>query len=393
MAWTLELPLTNVPLERLPVAAAVLDGNSVIVAANREFVRLAGERDVLCPGLRLADIVAGPDRPAVEDAMKDLNLIDELAPHVCRITALRASPPFLWLAIDLTRLGPEPTASYLVCLQTISRRRRLDHPPNRRRQVSRARSGNAASDAAESGTRVPAPWPPLLMTLSHELRAPLTAIRGWAQMAEQGMLSPETMSRALTVIARNAASLGELVEKLFDLSRCAAGSLVLKRDVLDLNPLVEHVVASSLPAATNRNVALTVRRASDTLHVSGDSLRLEQVARNLVQNAIKFTPPGGHVHVHTRCVGSFAEFVVTDDGLGIPADLLPVIFDRLQHHKVAVLPSESGLGLGLALVQQVVHLHDGEVHALSGGHGQGSTFIVRLPVADRLAAARLGQEA
>jgi signal transduction histidine kinase len=174
---------------------------------------------------------------------------------------------------------------------------------------------------------------------------------------------------------------------LFDLSRRAAGSLALKRDMLDLNPLAQFVVESTLPAARDRNVLLTVRRTHTTLLVNGDPLRLEQVVRNLVVNAIKFTPTGGRVHVHTRCDGLFAELAVTDTGPGIPPDVLPDIFEPFRHADASVPLSDRGLGLGLALVRELVRLHHGEVRALSEGIGQGSTFIVRLPLADAAVAA------
>jgi signal transduction histidine kinase len=299
---------------------------------------------------------------------------------------LRARPPSLWLAIDIARLGPESVVPFVACLHAISGRRRLDSPPNRRPRGRGEQSPDTAA-VASAVMRDTVPWPPLLMTLSHEFRGPLTAIRGWARMAEKHMLPPETMSRALAVIGRNAASLSDMIENLFDLSRRAAGSLALRREVLDLNPLAHLVVESTLPAARHRNVILTARLGRAILPVNGDPLRLEQVVRNVVENAIKFTPAGGHVHVQTGCDGLFAELVVADNGLGISPDLLPVIFEPFRHDDATLRPSERGLGLGLALVRELVHLHDGEVRALSEGQGQGSTFIIRLPLVNSVAAA------
>jgi two-component sensor histidine kinase len=381
-------PCVNIPIEGLPIAAAALDSNGVLVVANRSFDRLCGRPHSTCSGHRLADFVDGPDRPVVEEALNGLALLEGRAPQRCRIRASRAKRPSFWLAIDITRLEPESMAPYLVCLQAIPRRRRLDIPPMRGLPASGPRSTPAGpASGASSALRDIKPWPPQLVTLSHEFRGPLTAIRGWAEMAAQGALPPEAMSRALTVIGRNAASLSDMIETLFDLSRRAAGSLALKREMLDLNPLAQFVVESTLPAARDRNVLLTVRRTHSTLLVNGDALRLEQVVRNLVLNAIKFTPTGGRVHVHTRCDGLFAELAVTDTGPGIPPDVLPVIFEPFRHEDGSVPPSDRGLGLGLALVRELVRLHDGEVRALSEGTGQGSTFIVRLPVVDAAVAA------
>ena len=191
----------------------------------------------------------------------------------------------------------------------------------------------------------------------------------------------------MAVIGRNASSLSHMIEDLFDLSRRTTGSLALKRERIDLNPLAQLVVESTLPAARDRDVMLSVRRAPRTLPVNGDALRLEQVLRNLVDNAIKFTPAGGQVRVTTRCDGSFAELVVADNGPGISPDLLPGIFEPFRHDDDAVAPSARGLGLGLAIVRELVQLHEGDVRALSGGTGHGSTFVVRLPLANSAVAA------
>jgi PAS domain S-box-containing protein len=370
-----------VPLQHLPFAAAVLDCSGTIVAANYRFARMSGLTESAASGRRLADIVAERDRAAVEEALWNLSLLERREAHArCSLRALRAKPPAIWIAIDMTRLGAESPVPYLACLRAIPRRR-SDGPPERRvpaRALPSPRSGSEAVAPPDSGNTEP--WPALLTTLSHEFRGPLTAIRGWVQMAESGGLSPETTARALTVIARNAESLSDLIDNLFDLSRRTAGSLVLRRRVFDLNPLVQLVVESTLPAARRRNVTLTVRRTLVTLPVNGDPHRLEQVVRNLLENAIKFTPSGGNVRVHTES-DVCAEIVVADTGLGIAPDLLPVIFEPFRHDDETVALPERGVGLGLALVRELVQLHEGDVRALSGGPGQGSTFIVRLPLA------------
>ena len=385
MAFTLHSTLLNIPLQGLPVAAAALDHNSVIVAANDHFMRLCKEGDSATTGQRLADIVAEPDRPAVEEAIYGL---EGRASQRCTVRALRAKPPALWLTIDVTRLGPDSIVPYVACLHAIPGRRRLDNLPRRRRQGRHQTSyaSGRVSVASSVGPGVDR-WPPFLTTLSHELRGPLTAILGWVQMAESGKLDPDRLSRALRVIGRNAASASDLIENLFDLSRRAAGSLVLERHVIDLNPLAHRVVESALPAAGHRNVILTVRRSDATLPVDGDPLRLEQIVRNLVDNAIKFTPTGGQVHVHTGSDGLFAELVVTDNGFGIPPDQLRTIFEPFRRDGASAPAADRGLGLGLALVRELVQLHHGEVRALSEGRGHGSTFIIKLPLAKTAAAA------
>jgi nitrogen-specific signal transduction histidine kinase len=384
---TLDSLLVSIPIHRLPVAAAALDHQSVIRAANHKFARVCGEECATIAGRRLAEVVAEPDRPAVEEALNGLTVLTDRVPHVmCRVRGLRVKSPSLWLSIDVSRLGPESAFPYLACVHAIPRRRRLDGLPDRRVQARRASRGDDLAPAS-SAARCPEPWPPLLAELSHELRGPLNAIQGWAQLAQGGRLSSVQISRAFTVIGRNAASLSRMVENLFDLSRRAVGALVLKREVLDLNSLARLVVDSAQPAAGRHTVSLHASGEQAHLLVHGDPLRLEQVVRNLVDNAIKFTPAGGRVHVHTASTGAFAELRVIDDGLGISPDQLPLVFDPFRHDDKALRPCERGLGLGLALVRELVRLHDGDVQAFSEGKGQGSTFIVRLPSVDAAAAA------
>ena len=379
--------LVSVPLQGLPIAAATLDRDSVILAANHQFLRLSGQDSGLA-GQRLVDIVSDPDKPVVQDALSGLAALASRIPQRCSVTVLRAKAPSLWLAIDVSSLGPQSAVPYLACLQAMPRRRRRDGLPERRLQPGCRRAQDLGWEfGAAAARRQNERWPPLLMTLSHEFRGPLTAIRGWTQMAETGLLPPEKLSRAFSVISRNAASLSDLIEKLFDLSRRSAGSLGLKRRLVDLTPLTELVVDSCLPGARNRSVILTVSRSRSALLVHGDPLRLEQIVRNLIENAIKFTPMGGHVHVHTGRSGPYAELVVSDNGRGISPDLLTEIFEPFRQDDATLGPSERGLGLGLALVKQLVQLHEGEVRALSNGKGHGSTFIVRLPLARTAAAA------
>ena len=329
-----------------------------------------------------------PDKPLVEEALGGLAAVANHVPQRCSITALRAKAPALWLAIDVSDLGPQSAVPYLACLQAMPRRRRRDGLPERRLQPGCRRAQDLGWEfGAAAARRHNDKWPALLITLAHEFRGPLTAIRGWTQMAESGLLPAEKLSRALSVIGRNASGLSDLIEKLFDLSRRAAGSLVLKRRVVDLNPLAELVVDSNLPAARNHSVILTASRACAPLHVNGDPLRLEQIVRNLIENAIKFTPMGGHVHVQTERSGLYAELVVSDNGRGISPDMLTEIFEPFRHDDAAVTTTDRGLGLGLALVKELVQLHEGDVRALSSGKGHGSTFIVRLPLARSAVAA------
>jgi signal transduction histidine kinase len=363
----------------LPIAAAALDRDSRIVAANNRFKRLCRLPDWPPVQLRLADAVAEQDRPAVEEALNGLAAIGdrERLASSCRVRILRASPPALWLELELARLEPGSVVPYVACLRALPRRRRIDGPSTR----CPPPAGSGEVFTSSSVTQGPEQLPAFLLTLSHELRSPLDAIRGWAHLAECGVLPPAKMSRALGVIERNAASLSELIQRLFDVSRWKAGSLEIQRQRLDLSALVQVVLDSCRPAATRRHIVLSARHPPREIPVDGDPVWLEQVVRNLLDNAIKFSSTRGRVHVQTASDGGYAEIVVSDNGQGIVPELLPVVFEAFWHDDAIVRPQERGLGLGLALVRELVRLHEGDVRALSEGRGKGATFIVRLPLA------------
>ena len=383
MTLTLESPVVSIPLCRLPIAAAAVNLDGVIVASNHRFERLCTEVDATHPPQHLAELVAEEYQDAVHEAFETLRAFGKQPTAACSIKALRRRPPCLWLAFELVGLGPDGPAPYLVYAHALAHRRRDDILPLPRHAPS---VHKPHTSAPKSGLDRKS-WPRVLVMLSHECRGPLTAICGWADMAARAGLPPAKMSRALTLIVRNATTLSQMMENLFDLSRRATGSLALQRTAIDLNALARLVVESAQPAAHGHGVVLTARAPKVPLLVYGDSLRLEQVVRNLVENAIKFTPRGGHVQVHTIEDEPFARIVVTDDGCGISRELLPLIFEPFKHEDKTVQLSDRGIGLGLALVRELVKLHGGDVRALSKGEGEGSTFIVRLPTMKAAAAA------
>jgi len=220
-----------------------------------------------------------------------------------------------------------------------------------------------------------------LATLSHELRTPLTSIIGWSEMLGNPKLDPVTSLRAIEVIRRNARIQRQMVDDLLDVSRIITGKLRLTVQPVDLATIAIAAVDGLRPAAEAKEIRVQLQLDAPAGHVSGDPDRLQQVAWNLISNAIKFTPRGGRVIVSLAHIASHVEVTVSDTGKGIAPEFLPHVFDRFRQADATTTRAYGGLGLGLAIVRQLVELHGGTVRVDSEGEGQGSTFTVSLPLA------------
>jgi PAS domain S-box-containing protein len=216
--------------------------------------------------------------------------------------------------------------------------------------------------------------------VSHELRSPLHVLGGWLAVLRQEA-DPERRRRALETAERSAALLGRLIGDLLDASRIASGKLEIEREVFDLQELVRAVVAAFQPLAASRELTLELELPAHTPFVSGDPERIEQVVRNLLDNALKFTEPGGRVRVQLARAGGRATIAVSDTGRGIAPELLPRVFERLTQGEGGPRGADRGLGLGLSIVRHLVELHGGAIEARSAGRGRGACFVVTLPEA------------
>jgi len=219
-----------------------------------------------------------------------------------------------------------------------------------------------------------------LATLSHELRTPLTSILGWSHLLDNGKLDEEAAKRAVETIVRNAEAQKLLIDELLDISRIIIGKLRLDVGPVQLAPMLESIVDGMRPAADARNIQLRTALDQSVDPIFGDPDRLQQVFWNLLSNAIKFTSQGGKVLVRLERADSNLEITISDTGQGIARELLPYVFDRFRQSDSSSSRTHGGLGLGLAIVRQLVELHGGTVSAESPGEGEGSTFKVRLPV-------------
>lgn len=220
-----------------------------------------------------------------------------------------------------------------------------------------------------------------LAMLSHELRTPMTATLGWASMlANPSGLSEETRQLAVQTIEQSTRAQAKLIEDILDVSRISTGKLQLKVEPVDLRALAANACETVRPGAEAKRIDLCVTLADVAGHVMGDPARLQQVLWNLLQNAIKFTPPGGHVSVSVSSTDREVILAVTDDGEGIEPEFLPFVFDRFSQADSGAKRQFGGLGLGLAIVKTLVERHGGTIRATSAGTGRGSTFTVALPL-------------
>ncbi|WP_226587873.1 ATP-binding response regulator [Microseira wollei] len=263
-----------------------------------------------------------------------------------------------------------------------------------------------------------------LAVLSHELRTPINAILGWAQLLRTRQLNEATRAKALETIERNARMQTQMIEDLLDVSRIIRGNLQLKIASVNLKSVIDSAIDAVRPAAAAKAIELESCLESSVGAIAGDSDRIQQIVWNLLSNAIKFTPEGGRVEVkleklqrerelqisdvrlqisdespnsnlqseisnpksnkseitNPKSAISYAQIQVSDNGIGINPDFLPYVFDRFRQADSSYTRNHGGLGLGLAIVRHLVELHGGTVSVHSAGEGQGATFIVKLPI-------------
>jgi PAS domain S-box-containing protein len=219
-----------------------------------------------------------------------------------------------------------------------------------------------------------------LATLSHELRSPLNAILGWANLLRTNKLDEATQANGLEVIERNARSQAQLIEDLLDVSRILTGKLRLEFHPLELSRTLEEALLNATPTAEAKSIHLHSNIDTTTGFISGDGQRLAQVFWNLLSNAIKFTPRDGHIWVNMALVDSQVQIQITDTGRGISPQFLPFVFERFRQADASSTRSTGGLGIGLGLVKYLVEGHGGSVDAFSAGEGQGSTFTLTFPL-------------
>lgn len=365
----------------LPEALFLLTGDGTVLAANRGAVEHLGVRAFELAGRRLAALV---DTPAGEPLAAYLRACSRTRQPVpgalvwrtpdgrrlrspCEGAVLRARAPGSE-ALLLLRLIPQEalTSRFLALNQRLDELARLYHE---------VREADRRKDQ-------------FLAMLAHELCAPLAPLLTSAQVLRQSSGDPRSCEQAADIVQRQVRHLSRLVDDLLQISRLQRNKVELRTERLDLSRLVRLATEDRRSALEQAGLALTLAAPETPVWVRGDPTRLAQVVNNLLDNAQKFTDPGGGVAVRltTDAGARQAALAIADTGMGIAPDELPHIFEAFAQADRSLDRSRGGLGLGLALVKGLVALHGGEVAAHSAGPGRGADFVVRLPLEDEPAA-------
>lgn len=226
-----------------------------------------------------------------------------------------------------------------------------------------------------------------LAMLAHELRNPLAPIGMAAKFLRLGQATPERVKQTCEIIDRQIAHMASLLDDLLDVSRVTRGHVTLAQELQDMRTIVRDAVEQARPLVEARRHHLSLAMPAQPAQVVGDGTRLVQIITNLLNNATKYTPPGGVIALELTQNDSMVQVVVRDDGIGIDAALLPHVFDLFVQGERSSDRAQGGLGVGLALVKSLVERHGGSISAASAGQGAGSEFTVRLPRAHGVAPA------
>jgi two-component system, chemotaxis family, CheB/CheR fusion protein len=366
-----EREFTKAILNTVIEPLVVLDAHLRVQTGNRAFYSIFGvSRDT--QGVPLYDLGDNDWKTSgLWESLKAL-LSDNTDFQAIEIERDFASMGRRTVLVEAHRLSREWDPLILVVLRDITEGKQAEAQLTE--LMNREREARAA---AEVSNRVKDEF---LALVSHELRTPLSAIVGWTQLLKSGKLDQQQSDRAIQTIDRNAKAQATIINELLDMSRIISGKLKLDRQPIDLAGVINAAIDVVRPAADAKGIEIVSVEEPEAGLVLGDSVRLQQVAWNLLSNAINFTPKRGRVEVELKRTGTDVVIVVRDTGTGIRPDFLPYIFERFQQADTSEKRTHGGLGLGLSIVRNLVQMHGGSVRAESDGEGRGTTFIVTLPI-------------
>jgi PAS domain S-box-containing protein len=322
--------------------------------------------------MRITRAVHPEDLQRVETSIR--RVLETGGVYECEYRAVRPDGAIVWIT-ERGRAQPADDGS-IGRMVGVSR----DVSVDRRAVQERERlllSERRARDEAERQSRLKDEF---LATLSHELRTPMNAILGWLSMLgeEHAVSDPD---QAIQVIRRNAEAQAKLIEDLLEMNKLTSGTVHLELAMVDTTAALDAAIQALQPAAAAKNVRITRVPATVPPVVRADGRRLQQVLWNLLHNAVKFTPNGGHVQAAVVPTDAFVEVTVVDTGVGIEPDFLPHVFDRFRQADSSTTRRNTGLGIGLSIAKHLVELHGGVIEASSPGLDRGATFRVLLPLA------------
>jgi PAS domain S-box-containing protein len=348
-------------------------------AAGLGMVEADSDRDLL--GRPVVDLVV-PDQRAVWLARHEQISRGKRVNWEFEIVGLKGTRR--WMESHAVPLGlPDGRTAQLSVTRDVTEKKRVERERENLLEAER----NARAEAQRANQLKDE----FLATLSHELRTPLNAIMGWAQLMAFSTMSAAEMKEAGRAIERNARTQKQLIDDLLDMSRIISGKFRLDLEEIEPISVLEAAIETIRPSAAVKEIRLETFLDPLAGPISADPARLQQVVWNLLSNAVKFTPKGGKIQIRLEQVNSQIELSVSDTGQGIDPNFLPHLFQRFRQADASTTRRFGGLGIGLAIVKEIVELHGGTVSATSGGEGKGAAFTVTLPLSALHKSARPGR--
>jgi len=364
-------------LESAAICLHRVGPDGTILWANDAELAMLGYRSDEYVGHHIAEFHV--DQAGIADILarlhRDERLCDREAQMKCRNGSIRD------VVIDSSVLWDEGRFLHTQCFtRDVTEQKRLQR--ELRQRMEELREADRRKDE-------------FLATLAHELRNPLAPIRNTLEVLKRTSGDDATIERAIPMMERQLAHLTRLVDELMDVSRIRQGRIVLRKGRTELAAVIEHALEGPRAAIAAAGHELKVMLPHEPIWLDADATRLSQVLGNLLDNACKYTEPGGQGRIGLTVVRQDGEAVitVTDNGVGIPPDMLGKVFEMFTQVDRSIERSQGGLGIGLSLVKSLVEMHGGTVQAHSAGLGHGSEIVVRLPIADATQAVASGEPA
>jgi signal transduction histidine kinase/ActR/RegA family two-component response regulator len=353
----------------------ILERSAIRAALCSNPLNLAAQVAAGCGAIIITDAIASDARSAAITAALDAQPAWSDVPTILLSRADRKSVAVEQLVAALTNVTildrPTSARTLVSAVKTAIRGRRRQY--QLRDQLTALQQ---AEDALRSADQRKDEF---LAMLAHELRNPLAPIQTASEILARVVPAQSAGRSAVDVVKRQVIHLTRLVDDLLDVSRITQGRIQLKKEPLDLHSIVMQALESVGPLVTQKRHRVVVASTAGELYVNGDGARLIQCVTNLLTNSVKYTRDDGEIRVQTWAEGSNAVICVSDNGIGIPEDLIPRIFGLFVQNTRSLDRSEGGLGIGLSVVEKLVGMHGGTVSAASKGPGQGSTFQIHLP--------------